>query len=40
MQSYLLIVDGYKVGIVELTKEEIKELNKDADIQIKEIERR
>ena len=40
MQSYLLIVDGYKIGIVELTKEEIKELNKDKDIQIKEIERR
>lgn len=40
MKSYILIVDGYKIGIVELTKEEIKELNKDKDIQIKEIERR
>ena len=39
MKSYLLIVDGYKIGIVELTRDEVKELDKDKDIQIKEIER-
>lgn len=37
MKSYLLTVDGFKIGIVELTKEEVKELLKDRDIQIKEI---
>ena len=37
MKSYLLYVDGYKVGIVELTKSEVIELLKDSEIQIKEI---
>lgn len=37
MKTYLLIVDGYKIGKVELTKEEVKELLKDKDIKIKEV---
>lgn len=37
MKSYLLKVDGYTVGIVELTKEEVKELTKDSGIVIKEM---
>lgn len=37
MKSYLLTIDGYKVGIVELTANEVNELLKDPDIQVKEI---
>ena len=37
MKTYLLTVDGFKVGVVELTKEEVKELSKDPEIQIKEV---
>ena len=37
MKRYLLKVDGFTVGIVELYPEEVKELNKDASILIKEV---
>ena len=37
MKSYLLKVDGFTVGIVELTPEEVTELSKDTDIIIKEV---
>jgi len=37
MKKYEVTVDGYKVGIVELYPEEVKELNKDAAIIIKEV---
>lgn len=37
MKSYLLKVDGYTVGIVELYPDEVKELNKDSNIIIKEV---
>lgn len=37
MKSYLLKVDGFTVGIVELYPEEVKELNKDTSIIIKEV---
>lgn len=37
MKRYLLKVDGFTVGIVELYPEEVKELNKDASIIIKEV---
>ena len=37
MKKYLLTVDGFKVGIVDLTPEEVKALLTDNDIQVKEI---
>lgn len=37
MKLYEIIVDGYKVGNIELTKEEVKALLSDGDIQVKEI---
>lgn len=37
MKKYEITVDGYKVGIMELYPEEVKELNKDATIIIKEV---
>ena len=37
MKNYLLKVDGYTIGIVELTPEEVTELNKDENIIIKEV---
>lgn len=37
MKKYEITVDGYKVGIVELYPEEVKELNKDTSIIIKEV---
>ena len=37
MKSYVLRVDGYLIGIVELTTLEVKEMSKDASIQIKEL---
>ena len=39
MKSYRVIVDGYEVGIVELTREEVKALSSDTGIQVKEVER-
>ena len=38
-KSYLLKVDGFTVGVVELTPEEVKEMNKDTNIIIKEVKR-
>lgn len=37
MKSYLLKVDGFTVGIVELYPEEVKEMSKDTSIIIKEV---
>lgn len=37
MKKYLLRVDGFTIGIVELTPEEVNEMNKDKDIIIKEV---
>ena len=37
MKSYLLKIDGYTVGVVDLYPEEVKELNKDSSIIIKEV---
>jgi hypothetical protein len=39
MKSYEITVDGYKVGIVELTKDEVKALLNDGDIIIKEVKK-
>ena len=36
-KSYLLKVDGYLIGVVELTPAEVKEMNKDTNIIIKEV---
>lgn len=37
MKSYLLKIDGFTVGIVELYPEEVKEMSKDTSIIIKEV---
>lgn len=37
MKKYLLIVDGYKIGVVELSKLDVLALASDKDIQIKEV---
>lgn len=37
MKTYKVIVDGYEVGTVELTREEVRALQADGDIQIKEV---
>lgn len=37
MKSYEIKVDGYLVGVVELTREEVREMQKDKDIIIKEV---
>ncbi len=37
MKNYLLKVDGYTVGVVELTPAEVIELSKDPDIQVSEV---
>lgn len=37
MKKYEITVDGYKVGIVELYPEEVKEMQKDTTILIKEV---
>ena len=34
MKKYLLKVDGFLVGVVELAPEEVNELVKDKDIQV------
>lgn len=36
-KRYLLKVDGYTVGVVELTPAEVKEMSKDNNIIIKEV---
>jgi len=37
MKKYLLKVDGFTVGVVELTPEEVKEINKDSGMSATEI---
>ena len=37
MKKYEITVDGYKVGIVELYPEEVREMSKDTSIIIKEV---
>lgn len=37
MKTYTVIVDGYEVGAVELTREEVKALLSDGAIQVKEV---
>lgn len=37
MKTYQIIVDGYNVGIMELTPEEVKILTSDQDIRVKEV---
>lgn len=37
MKTYQIIVDGYNVGTVELTPEEVKALMSDQGIRIKEV---
>lgn len=39
MKEYIVTVDGFTVGAVELTPEEVKEMNKDSNIIIKEVKR-
>lgn len=38
MKTYQVIVDGFSVGLVELTKDEVKALLGDGDIQVKEVD--
>ena len=37
MKKYILIVDGFTVGVVELTKDDVIALACDKDIKIKEV---
>ena len=37
MKKYEITVDGYKVGVIDLTPEEVREMSKDTSIIIKEI---
>lgn len=37
MKEYKVIVDGFEVGIVELTREEVKALLSDGAIQVTEV---
>ena len=37
MKDYKVIIDGYLIGIVALTPEEVKLLTTDQDIKIKEV---
>ena len=37
MKKYILKVDGFTVGIVDLYPDEVKELSKDTNIIIKEV---
>jgi hypothetical protein len=37
MKDYKVIIDGYLIGIVSLTPEEVKLLTTDQDIKIKEV---
>lgn len=37
MKKYEITIDGYKVGIIDLTPEEVKALQSDKDITIKAI---
>lgn len=37
LKNYLIIVDGLKVGIMELTPEDVKILESDNDIKVMEV---
>lgn len=37
MKKYILKVDGFAVGVVDLYPDEVKELSKDINIIIKEV---
>ena len=37
MKNYKITVDGYTVGVVELTALEAQELEKDADITVERV---
>jgi len=37
VKNYLIIVDGLKVGIMELTPEDVKLLESDNDIKVMEV---
>lgn len=37
MKNYKITVDGYTIGVVELTPQEATELEKDADITVERI---
>lgn len=37
MKKYILKVDGFTVGVVDLYPDEVKELSKDTNIIIKEV---
>lgn len=37
IKNYLIIVDGLKVGIMELTPEDVKILESDNDIKVMEV---
>lgn len=37
MKRYEITVDGYKVGVIDLTPEEVKALLSDKDITIKAV---
>lgn len=37
MKKYILKVDGFMVGVVDLYPDEVKELSKDTNIIIKEV---
>jgi len=39
MRSYEITVDGFFVGIVELTRDDVKALESDSDIVIKEVKK-
>lgn len=37
MKNYKIIVDGYTIGIMEFSKEEVKALEADKDIKLEEV---
>ena len=39
MKKYILKVDGFTVGVVDLYPDEVKELSKDTNIIIKEVKK-
>ena len=39
MKTYRVIVDGFEVGTVELTRDEVKALLSDGSIKVEEVQR-
>ena len=39
MKKYLIIVNGYKIAVKELTNEAVKNLLNDSDIVIREVKK-